>query len=70
MIEGKVLMCGHFLYKCEFPLEKESLGPVLRVFLSLLVLRGLLLKIILMPNRHIWVGEFWFPSFETHWFFL
>lgn len=39
-------------------------------FLSLLVLSGLLFRIILMPNMHIWVGESWFLSFETQWFSL
>lgn len=42
------------LYKGKFPLQKEDCAQFLMLFLSLLVLRGLQLKITHMPKRHIW----------------
>ena len=62
--EGEVPTTVHFLYR------RKAHALFLQCFLILLVLSGLLLRTILMPNEHIWAHEFWFLSFEMQWFSL
>ena len=55
--EGEVPTTGHFLYR------RKVCALFPQCFPSLLVLSGLLLRIILMPNEHVWADE-------TRWFSL